>query len=181
MQGPSVPSGPSDPAVPMARVEVGVVAKAHGVRGEVVVVSHDPASTALDGVAVVYVGGTRHDVTRARPINGAYLLQLAAVTDRDVAGRLRGAIVEVDRDQLDLDDDEVLLVDLVGCRCALVDGTPWGEIVAVELGAQDRLIIHHGGVERQLPVVDAFIAGIDMEARVVTVTPPDGLPEDPVP
>jgi 16S rRNA processing protein RimM len=166
----------------MKKIEIGVVSKAHGIRGEVVVVLHDPESTALDAVETVYVGGVARVVVQARNTGGAYLLAVEGITDRDVAATLRGAVVEVDRDELALDDDEVLLTDLVGCRCVLPDGTPWGEITRVELGdLQDRLVVRDGDIERQLPVVDAFIAGVDLEARVVTVTPPEGLPEDPIP
>lgn len=166
--------------MPAERVQIGVVSKAHGVRGEMVVILHDAESTALEEVETAYVGGVARKVVSARNTGGAYLLLVEGITDRDVAGGLRGAVVEVVRDDLDLDDDEVLLADLVGCKCVLADGTPWGEIVSVEMGMQDRLVIHDGQVERQLPVVDAFIANIDLEKGVVTVTPPEGLPEDPI-
>jgi 16S rRNA processing protein RimM len=164
------------------RVELGVVSKAHGIRGEVVAVPHDGDSTALGELEQLWIGGVRRTVVRARAVPpGAYLLAFEGITDRDAAAALRGALIEADRDDLALDDDEVLLTDLIGCRCVLPDGTAWGEIVGVEPGAmQDRLVIHHDGIERQLPVVDAFIAGIDVEAGVVTVTPPEGLPEDPI-
>ena len=111
---------------------------------------------------------------------GAYLLALDGLTDRDVAAGLRGRHIEVERDELDLDDDEVLLSDLVGCKVELPDGAPWGEIVAVELGFQDRLVIHHDGKERLLPVVDPFVKEIDLEHARVVVDPPEGLPEDPI-
>ena len=165
-----------------ARVEIGVVSKAHGIRGEVVAVPHDPESTVLGDLEQVWIGGVRRAVVRARAVPpGAYLLAFEGITDRDAAAALRGALIEADRDDLDLDEDEVLLTDLIGLRCLRTDGTPWGEIVAIESGAmQDRLVVHHDGVERQLPVVDAFVLGIDVEAGVVTVDPPEGLPEDPI-
>jgi 16S rRNA processing protein RimM len=166
--------------VTASRVEIGVVSKAHGIRGEVVVMLHDAASTALDDVEIVFVAGVARKVVQARNTGGAYLLLVEGIGDRDAAAALRGAVVEVDRDDLELGDDEVLLADLVGCTCVLEDGTAWGEIVAVEMGMQDRLVIRDGNVERQLPVVDAFIADIDLERGIVTVTPPEGLPEDPV-
>ena len=42
---------------------------------------------------------------------------------------------------------------------------------------------HERGVgdrERLLPVVDAFIADIDLAAKRITITPPDGFPEEPL-
>jgi ribosomal 30S subunit maturation factor RimM len=38
------------------RVEIGVVARAHGIRGEVRVHLHNPGSTALEEVEVLYLG-----------------------------------------------------------------------------------------------------------------------------
>jgi|GEM_PF-621524 len=169
-----------------ARVEIARVSKAHGVRGEVLVVLTDPDSTVLGDVEGVWLGQERYTIVQARPIGGAYLLALEGLTDRDVAATLRGRAVTVARSELDPDSDEALYADLVGCSCELPDGTPWGVIVAVELGPQDRLVIHHdqhldgtpGEVERLLPVVDAFIASVDVAAKKVVITPPDGMPEE---
>lgn len=177
----------TDEAPDPIRVEVATVAKAHGIRGEVLAVCVDPSSETLGQVDVVWIGDRRYPVVSARPIDGAYLLAVEGVTDRDAAAALRGQVVAVDRDQLELDEDDVLYADLVGCRCQLPDGQPWGEIVAIELGPQDRLVIHDdrhldgspGAVERLLPLVDAFVGEVDLERRVVIVTPPDGMPEDP--
>jgi 16S rRNA processing protein RimM len=166
---------------PVDRVEIGAVARAHGVRGELRVVLHNPTSTALDGVDAVFVGERELALESARPVaGGAYLVRLAGIGDRDQAEALRGAPVAVARADLPLADDEVLLVDLVGCRVELADGTSWGVIAAVETGPQDRLVIHSGDVERQLPVTDAFLIDIDLDARRVVVDPPEGLPEEPI-
>ena len=48
------------------------------------------------------------------------------------------------------------------------------------LGPQVRLVIRDGAIERLLPLVDALVPEIDVEARVVTVDPPDDLPEEKV-
>jgi len=163
------------------RVEIGVVARAHGVRGEVRIALHNPESAALERAETVIVGGREHAVQSARPVaGGAYLVMLDGVADRDRAGALRGQPVEVSRDDLDLDGEDVLLFDLVGCRVELTDGSDWGVIAAVETGLQDRLVIHQGDIERQLPVADQFVIDVDLEGRRVVVDPPEGLPEEPV-
>jgi len=179
--------GTSPPTADEVRVEIATVAKAHGVRGQVLAVLIDDESDTLDHVDEVWLGADRFVIVEARRLVGAYLLQLEGVTDRDVAAALRGRKVSVARDQIGVDPNDVLYADLIGCRCQLADGRPWGTIVSIELGPQDRLVIHDeqredgtpGAIERLLPVVDAFIASIDLVARVVIVTPPDGIPEDP--
>ena len=42
----------------------------------------------------------------------------------------------------------------------------------------DLLVIHDGEIERMLPLVDQFVTNIDVAAGIITVDPPEGLPED---
>ena len=163
------------------RIEIGGISRAHGIRGEVVAVLHDPSSTILSDLEEVWVDGQRRAIERARPGPHGMLVKLAGIDDRNAAEAMRGAVLEVSRDDVELDEDEVLLDDMVGCQARLADGTPWGEIVAIDVGShQDRLVIHTGEVERLLPLVDAFVVNVDLEAGVVTVDPPEGLPEMPI-
>lgn len=143
--------------------------------------THDPDSQTLATVAEVYVGGVAYAVEEARPTQKGWLVALAGVTTREAAEALRGQPVAVDRTALQLAEGDVLLSDLVGCRVVLADGTPYGTIAGIELGGQDRLVIHDNGVARLLPLVDAFVTAIDLDAGVVTVAPPDGLPEEKLP
>jgi 16S rRNA processing protein RimM len=161
------------------RVEVGYVARAHGVRGEIKVACYNPASLALLEARAVTISGRGYRVLAARAANELFILRLAEVTDRDVAEGMRGQIVEVER-ALVAADDEVLLADLVGLRAELEDGSAWGQVVGVDTGPQDRLVIHHEGVERLLPVVDAFVLEVDLPGGRVIVAPPEGLPEHPI-
>jgi 16S rRNA processing protein RimM len=162
----------------MSRVEIGGVARAHGLRGEIVVVTHDRESQTLAEVDKIFVGGIEHVVVGVRDTHRGWLVQLQDTLNRDAAEALRGKPVEVARDALELDDDDVLLGDLIGCSVVRVDGTPWGTVEEVQAGAmQDLLVIHDGDIERMLPLVDAFVRDIDLDARVIKVDPPEGLPE----
>jgi 16S rRNA processing protein RimM len=158
------------------RIEIGRIAKAHGIRGEVVIATHDPDSTLLEDLETVWVGGVERRVVESRGAQRGWLVQLEGVITRNDAEALRGQLVEVDRDALELAEDDVLLADLVGCRVELVDGTPWGTVHAVTPGMQDLLVIHDGELERLLPLVDEFVKRIDLDDGVVIVDPPDGLP-----
>jgi 16S rRNA processing protein RimM len=160
------------------RIEIGGIARAHGIRGEVVIVTHDPDSTTLAEVETVWIGGQARRIVGARATHRGWLVQLEGVATRNDAEALRGQPVEVDREALALAEDDVLLEDLVGCAVRRTDGAPWGTIAAVQPGElQDLLVIHDGEVERLLPLVDAFVTDIDLDAGVVTVDPPEGLPE----
>jgi 16S rRNA processing protein RimM len=160
------------------RIEIGRITRAHGIRGEVVIVTHDPASELLGEIETLWIGGAERRLTGARNTHRGWLVQLEGVATRNDAEALRGQLVEVDRSVLELADDEILLADLVGCRVVRADGTAWGTIAAIESGMQDLLVIHDGDIERLLPLVDEFVTHIDLGSGVVTVDPPEGLPEN---
>lgn len=161
-----------------ARIEIGGIARAHGIKGEVVIVTHDPDSETLGAVETIYVAGTPRKIVAARDTHRGWLVVLEGVATRNDAEALRGQPVEVDRDALELDEDDVLLHDLIGCTVKKADGTPWGTVASVEAGDfQDLLVIHDGDVERMLPLVDVFVTSIDLDAGTITVDPPEGLPE----
>jgi 16S rRNA processing protein RimM len=164
---------------PSPFLEIGYVARPHGVRGELRVVTHDPESETLLDVDSVRIGGVDYAIEQARAVQGAFLLRLAGVGDRNRAELLRGQRVAVDRAEIPLDEGEVFLADLVGCEVVLEDGRGYGTIAAVETGPQDRLVIHDGDVERLLPLVPEFVRDVDLEAGRVTVAPPEDLPESP--
>ncbi len=166
------------------RIEIGGIARAHGIRGEVVVHTHDPDSTTLAAIAeaqgTIWVGGVEKKVLFARdtPQRG-WLVQLEGIDTRNDAELLQGKVVEVDREDLELDEGDVLLDDMIGCKVVLKDGGgEWGVIAGIDLGPQDLLVIHDGEIERLLPLVDQFVIDIDIAAGVVTVDPPPGLPEN---
>src|SRR5262245_40465325 len=160
------------------RIEIGGVARAHGIRGEIVIVTHDPDSETVGAVDKLWIGGIERTITSARDTQRGWLVQLEGITTRTEAEALRGQTVEVDRSALDVGDDEVLLADLVGLDVRRADGTSWGKVAEIMVGSyQDVLVIHDGDIERLLPLVDQFVTAIDLDAGVVTVDPPDDLPE----
>lgn len=160
------------------RIEIGGVARAHGIKGEVVVFTHDPDSTTLGDVDAIFVGGVEKKIVHARDTQRGWLVLLEGVVTRNDAEALQGKPVEIAREALVLEEDDVLLHDLIGCEVRRPDGSVWGTIAEIQSGAfQDLLVIHAGEIERLLPLVDEFVTQIDLEARVVHVDPPEGLPE----
>lgn len=165
-----------------SRIEIGGVARPHGIRGEIAIVTHDPESTTLSAVDKIYVGGQEYTIANARATQRGWLVALEGVDTRNDAERLQGAPVCVERSALSLGADDILLADLIGCEVRRSDGAAWGVVAAVEgSGYQDRLVIHHGNIERLLPLVDEFVTAIDLSNGIITVDPPEGLPESPRP
>jgi 16S rRNA processing protein RimM len=163
-----------------ARVTVGYVARPHGVRGELRVHLHDPASTSLYDVGRAWFGGRELAIDSVRPTSGALLLKLDGVDDRDAAAALAGAAIEIGRADVPLAEGEFLIADLPGCEVFDREGKSLGAIVKVWHGPQDLLVIHDATHERLLPLVPVFLIEVDIGARRVVVDPPDDLPAEPL-
>jgi 16S rRNA processing protein RimM len=165
----------------MARIAVGYVARAHGIRGELRVHLHAPGSTALSGASSVFIDGVAFELEQARRADDAWLVTLAGVRDRNRAETLAGKALEVERTDLDLGADEFLVADLVGCACEDPQGAPLGVVHAVQHGPQDLLVIRDPArkMECLVPLVSELVPAVDIEARRVVLDLPEGLPEDP--
>lgn len=122
-----------------------------------------------------------HTVTGAAPYRDDLLVEFAEITDRSGADLLKGTSFTIEAaERRDLDDDEFWPDDLVGCAAVDEAGTPIGVIEAVEFGAaQDRLVLRTDAGRFEVPFVDAIVPTIDLEARVVVLTPPAGLLDSP--
>jgi 16S rRNA processing protein RimM len=165
-------------------IEVGRIARAHGVRGELRVLLHWPESDSLltaDEVLVQLPGEEARAmaIEGARRADRAILLKLAGVSDRDAASALRGASLLVPRDVLPAADaGEFYLCDLIGARVV----EPGGELgVVVEIRGHpsvDCLVIRTAdGKLLEQPLVAPWFERVDLEARCVYLSGRDGLIE----
>jgi len=172
---------------------VGRVRKAHGIRGEVVVelLTDEPDAIFASGRRV-FAGNATGDLARdgqelhvrsVRPFNEGLLVGFAEIPDRNAAELWRGRyLLAPEHEVPPPDEDEVYLHDLLGMRVDLEDGTTIGtveEIFDLPLGlAVDvRRSAPREGETVLLPWDDRTVASVDRDARVIVVTPPEGLLE----
>jgi 16S rRNA processing protein RimM len=163
-------------------LEIGTVRRAHGIRGQLRVQLHDPASDALEVLARLRIGaaqGPSYEIGAVHDLGGgAYLVQLEGVADRDRAEALRGQPIFALRTELTpLAEDEFYVGDLIGCEVVTAGGDLVGRVRAVPaIGGQDLLEIERPGRKEALvPLQPAFVTAIDLSARRVEIDPPEGL------
>lgn len=132
-------------------LEVGIVARPHGLRGEVVVAlsSNRPERMQL-GSTLTWRRPQSDDpcgtleIAAVRPFNGRYLVVFEGVATLEAAESLRGAVLLAPP----IDDPSALFVhDLIGSVVVEVDGTSRGRVVAVQANpASDLLVLEDGGL-----------------------------------
>jgi 16S rRNA processing protein RimM len=167
-----------------ARVCVGVITGAHGVRGAVRIKSFtaEPADVARYGPLEDESGARQFRLRLVGSAKGVVLVRMAGIADRDQAEALRGLRLYLPRAALPPPgEDEYYHADLIGLEAVLADGTPLGRVRAVhDFGAGDTLDIDRpNGPPVMVPFTKAVVPTIDMAAGRLLIDPPPGLLDEP--
>lgn len=164
-------------------ITVGRVARAHGVRGEVLVEvrTDNPDERFAAGVVMLTEPATAGPLTvnRVRWHSGRLLVVFDGVAGRDAAEALRGVrlLAEIGDDERPDDPDEFFDHQLLGLRVVTVDGTEVGHVrEVIHAPAQDLLaVVGDNGEQTLIPFVTQIVPEVDLAGAKVTVDPPPGL------
>jgi 16S rRNA processing protein RimM len=160
-------------------IQVGRVAGAFGVRGEVRITSFTAEPLALvDYKALVREDGSPGlTITSGRAAKGGVVVRAKDVDTRDQAEALRGLKLFISRDRLpEPEEDEFYVTDLIGLALRSPDGEALGTIRSVQdFGAGDLLEVQppEGGATWYLPftreavpevrIADGFVVAVKPE------------------
>jgi 16S rRNA processing protein RimM len=165
----------------MARVCLGQIGAAHGVRGEVRL-----RSFTADPGAIVSYGpleteeGRVVEIESLRPAKDHFVARLAGIRDREAAAQLANIKLYVPRERLPEPEaaDEFYHADLVGLAVVDRAGQKLGTVVAVHnFGAGDLIELRQaeGNATQLLPFDEATVPEVDLAAgRLVVALPATG-------
>ena len=164
---------------------IGQILRPHGIRGEVVVqvTTDEPGTRYVAGSALMTDPAPAGPLTieAVRPHQGRLIIAFDGVLDRDGADALRGVKLCVDSADLPppADPDEFHDFQLVGLAAVDLSGEKLGDVVGVQHGpGADLLVLRRSDGGRTLvPFVKAIVPTVDLGARRVVLTPPEGLLE----
>lgn len=175
----------SSGAAGAARVCVGAIAAAHGIKGEVKIkcFTADPLSIGAYGPVSDESGMRSFRLSQLRAPGGAagesvVIARIEGVADRNAAEALRGLRLYVLRAALPAPEPgEYYHQDLIGLTAVLVSGERLGTVQAVHnFGAGDLLdITRDDGGSVVVPFTNAVVPTVDLKAGKLVVDPPDGL------
>ena len=160
-------------------IVVGQVAGAFGVKGEARVRSYtgDPEAIFDYGPLMDEQGAVVLTPVSARPLGDVFGVITEEQVQREHWEDLKGQLLHVRRSILpEPDEDEVYVTDLIGLAVEHVDGRKLGVVTATQnFGAGDLLEVKGEGVTLLIPFTLAAIPEIDLEARLVRVSPDEEL------
>jgi 16S rRNA processing protein RimM len=157
-------------------VELGVVVRTHGIRGELKIKLFNPESEVMrqqrELVLRTDAATDTVRVTSYRPEERGYgLFRVDGYDSKESAERFRGALVCVPRKNLpELSKDEYYYADLAGLTAILSTGEPLGEIQRViSYPAADVLLVHAADGLMEVPMAQPYLVKVDVSAGHVVV------------
>jgi 16S rRNA processing protein RimM len=165
-----------------AMAVVGRIARAHGIRGQVIVnlETDFPEQRFRPGSKMFTKRGPSVDplvLTTVRFQNGRPVIGLEGVQTMNDAEALAGLELRVPVDELaPLPDGTFYHHDLVGCQVVTARGEEVGTVEGVEgdIGGS-RLVVAGARGEILIPLVTEICRTIDVPGRRIVIEPPEGL------
>ncbi len=160
-------------------LEIGRIINKRGIKGELKLehyANNEEEFNNYDKVFLSKDGSDERKIESCKSYKGFIYLKLSGIDTPEQADAVRGRYVYVDRADINLSDDEVLIADIIGLNVIdAVSGRLYGKIKdVVNYGRYDTYIISDGSREYMLPAVDEFIDRIELSEGVF-VTPIEGL------
>lgn len=163
-------------------VIVGKITKAHGLKGELTVLSlSDNPDRFVEGNVVFLQDGRALTIGEVRANGARLLVTFAGVADRAAAEALGGELLVVpEADLPDLPDSTYWPHQLEGCEVLTKAGRSFGTITDVVGNPANDIWIATGpdGRETLVPAIAQVIAEVDIEGRRVIVHEVPGITAD---
>jgi 16S rRNA processing protein RimM len=166
------------------RIAVGIIRKAHGVRGEASVEPWTDSLDRFDDLETVTLVSPDDALTRELEVEsvrihaGRALLKFASIDSPEEVQALHNWTVEIPEDEArELEQDEYFLHDLIGLTLIDGEGKERGVVTdSYEGGGGILLSVRRAdGKEFELPFAADLCTEIDLPARRIVVSLPEGI------
>ncbi len=160
-------------------LEIGKIVSVFGIKGEVKVEPWcDSPAFICEFDTLYYKSGTPVEIERSRVHKNQALLKIKGVETPEQGKLLRGRVLYMDRDDVELDEGTYFRQDLIGLtvKDSKTD-EEYGKISDVlETGANDVYEIADCNSEKKyIPAIPDVIDSVDLENGVMLITPLEGL------
>ena len=163
-------------------LETGIIVGTHGTKGELRVQPWCDSPDFLTGFDRLYLeqGQSSVKVTEAKVHKRMVLMKLDGVDDIAGAEALRGKVLFIRRDSVQLPEGSHFVQDLIGCAVFDVDtGERLGELSDVSFtGANDVWHICREGKTHLIPAIADVVIEEDVENGQIKIRPLKGLFEE---
>lgn len=151
-------------------LNIGVVVKPQGIKGELKVVPYTDDLTRFKKLKEVIIDGAVYRVLGAKIASDAVFLALENINDRNTAETFRGKLLFVNRkDAIVPKKDSYFIVDIVGCEIITESGEKIGTVTEVTSAKTDIFTIDCNGKTARFPFLKDMLINVDTENKNITV------------
>jgi 16S rRNA processing protein RimM len=169
--------------MPGDRIALGIIRKAHGIRGEASVEAWSDSPERFTEVSAVTLASPDESSTRDAVIEsvrihaGRALLKFSGIDSPEEVQLLQNWTVEVPESQArTLDADEYFLHDLIGLTLIDGDGAARGNVIRIEeTGGGVLLVVNGPRGTFDVPFAADICTKVDLNAKTIAVSLPDGI------
>lgn len=159
-------------------LDAGEIVGTHGVRGEIKLLPWADGPEFLRDFERFYLGGEALAVESRRVHKSMLLVKFQGVDSVEAAQKLRGRVVQIDREEAALAEGAVFIADLIGLP-VYAGGERLGALKEVlTLPANDVYVVEGGGKRWMIPAVSEFLERVDVEGGEIHVRLIEGLESD---
>lgn len=155
------------------KIALGKIVKTVGLKGDVKIHPYSNDSTLREGLEVTCALGELH-VEKLREQKNMRVVRFDGRDSIEDVKDLIGLEIFVDREMVELEEDEYLVKDLIGCE-VFDEGRSIGEIADVLQNPLQDIYVVEGRRTILIPAVDAFVKEIDLENRRIDVALIEGM------
>lgn len=158
-------------------LDAGQIVNTHGIHGEVKIMpwADDPEFLLI--FDTVYLRGKAYNVEDARVQKTCVLMKLEGVDTVEAASALREQVVQICRDDVELEEGAVFIADLIGLP-VLADGVEIGRLREVLSRPGNDVYVVQGEHEYLIPSVPEFILERNLEEGYISVHLIEGMRSD---
>ena len=163
-------------------LEIGKVVGTHGVRGELRVECWANGPEVMTKLRTLYLDrGAKALSVRCRPHKHIVLVTVDGVDTVEAADAMRGQILYISRDEIQLEEGEYFIQDIIGLKVTDADtGEVYGTVRDVlKTGSNDVYeMTAPDGSLHYIPVIPDIVLRLDFDAEAVYIRPMKGLFSD---
>lgn len=156
----------------------GEIVNTHGIRGELRVMPWADSPEFLTGFSTLYLDGEAVAVESARVQKTCVLVKLRGVDTVEAAAALRGKVLSIDREDVDLPAGTLFIDDIVGMTVTDQTSTVLGTVTDVISMPKNDVYVVSGEREYMIPAVPAYVKRMDAAAKTMEVVLIEGMATD---
>lgn len=168
-------------------LHVGDILGTHGLKGTLTIYSHTRPASAVAGYSCWYLGESAdsaraYEVKRCWQHGKRILADIEGIDECNRAEALKGLKIWVPVSDVEVDEDEYLWEELIGCEVVVEEsGELLGNVSALEeYGAQDNLVVRTPATaeaqgEWLIPFIEEIIVEVDLDAKRIAIEMPEGM------